>query len=490
MLDLRQELKQKQGLSAWQIQQIKLLEIPAVELEARIRKELEDNPALMEATSSDDDRGDSAEKVLDDETFETSDTVEESLNDYREEDDIPYYKLQQLSQQEARRDEIPFASKGMSVIDYLEEQIEMMTLTEKEQLIATYIVGNLREDGYLDRTATEISNDILFKESIDVSSDSVEEIIRKIQTLDPPGVAASSLQECLLIQLNRLSNSDLSKTVAENVLKYQYDAFINKRYEQIYQKGISPEELQGAIELIVTLNPKPGNGFDNSDQTLLQQVSPDFIVTLVEDRLQLYLTDEREIPSLRVEPTYEEMASSLGNNHRTSTTLLNEEKEARRFAKEKVDSAGRFITALQQRFHTLRATMNVIMQLQEDFFRTGDTADLKPMILKDVAQRTGFDISTISRVSNSKYVQSDHGIYPLKFFFSEASLKQDGSEVSSHEVKRILKEAIEGEDKKNPLTDMELSEILQKQGFVLARRTVAKYREQLQIPTARMRRVL
>lgn len=491
MLDLTQELKQKQGLTARQIQQVKLLEIPAIELEARIRSEIENNPALTDATDFlqptevHDNQGQEAEE----EQSTQGEEKDLSLDDYREDDDIPYYKLQQISNREARKEEIPFASSGMSLAEHLLAQIDLQIPSEQERLIASYVIGSLREDGYLERTAEQISNDILLKESLDITTREVTRGIEQVQKLDPPGVAASTLQECLLLQLDRMNHQDSSVQTAKELLEKHYDAFVHKRYEQILQKGIDQIALRDAISLIVHMNPKPGNGFDNSIRTDLEQVSPDFIVSLIDDRLILQLTDEREIPALYIEPGYREIAFlSPENVSRKKKALSKQTREAQQFAKEKVEQAQWFISALQQRFQTLRITMTTIMGLQEDFFRSGNESDLKPMILKDVADRTGFDISTISRVSNSKYVQCDYGIFPLKFFFSEASLMTDGTEVSSHEVKRALQEIIENEDPHAPYPDQMLMELLQQKGFTLARRTVAKYREMLQIPVARMRR--
>lgn len=501
MLNQTQEQIQKQGLTTRQIQQIHLIELPSLDLGQRIRKEIEENPALdaslpldrkanteSDATLSAEDNN--SIEATDDETLDKENYEDSSLYDYREEDDIPYYKLREIEDRERKAQEIPFVSASLSLSEYLENQIEMLSWSPQEITIARYIVGNLREDGYLDRTETELANDLLFKESLDVGTDQIAEIVRRIQQLDPPGVAARTLQECLLLQLDRMSEGEKGAKT-EIILRKYYDHLVARRYERIISKQISEEDLQEAIHIISHLNPKPGNGFDASNLSSLAIVSPDFVVREDENgRLRLSLTDDRELPSLRISPSFEKMVQEYQEAKAKGEKVDKTQRETVNFAKDKIGQAEWFIFALRQRFETLRTTMTVIMSLQEDFFHSGMLADLKPMRLKDVADITGYDISTISRVSNSKYVECDYGIYPLKFFFSESATSDDGSEVSTKEIKRLLSEIIDQEDKKKPLTDEALMQVLQEKGYPIARRTVAKYREQLGYPTAKMRRLL
>lgn len=501
MLNQTQEQLQKQGLTTRQIQQIHLIELPALDLGQRIRKEIEENPALdaslpldrksaeIQEPGGEEFRSDSEEETerepSGEEKFDDS-----SMYDYREEDDIPYYKLREIADRERKAQEIPFASSSLSLSEYVENQIEMLPWSHEEKQIAQYIVGNLREDGYLDRSSFDISGDLLFKESLDIPMQKVEQVIEKIQQLDPPGVAARSLQECLILQLQRLPSEEKGRKT-ELILSKYYDHLVARRYERIISKRISEEELHEAIEVISHLNPKPGNGFDSSNTSMFMVVNPDFIIHEDENgNLTLTLTDDRELPSLRISPTFEQMLQKFQESKENGVKPDKSQRETIRFAREKVGQAEWFIFALRQRFETLRSTMTVIMNLQADFFRSGILSDLKPMILRDVAEITGYDISTISRVSNSKYVQCDYGIYPVKFFFSDATITEDGTEISSREVKRLLAEIIENEDKKHPLTDQALMDQLKSQGFPIARRTVAKYREQLGFPTAKMRRTL
>lgn len=483
MLDQRQQLEQKQSLSARQIQQIQLLELPVLELEQRIRAELERNPALEEDYSQSVD-GDESSAILSDEQFEEA--RQEARDDYASEDDIPSYRLNMIAEREKMREEIPFADHGVSLQDYLEEQLSTLSLTPRQQEVVPYIIGNLRDDGYLDRGLGQIAQDLLVKESLDVSEGELQELLQIIQSLDPGGVGARDLQECLLLQIERMPSSP-DRDLAERILRKYFDDFANRRFERLAKRGIDAASLERATKLIVHLNPKPGNGFDASATTLLSKITPDFVITNQDGELILSLTDQREIPSLQVSPAYNDMLAQYRDASKEEKSKL---RETIQYAREKINQAEWFMSALQQRFDTLRTTMTIIMHLQRDYFLSGDIADLRPMILKDVAELANIDISTVSRVSNSKYVQCDWGIYPLKYFFSESITNVDGVEVSTKIIKDRLQQIIDGEDSRTPLTDDQLVDALSEHGFSVARRTVAKYRKMLDIPTARMRRKL
>jgi RNA polymerase sigma-54 factor len=482
-LSLQQKLLQK--LSPQQIQVIKLLEIPTVQLEQRIKKELEENPALELL-----DGGEAGEEQYDDTGNEEElghDNDEFSLEDYmNEEDDIPDYKLATNNySKDDKNIEIPF-SAGTSFFESLYEQLGLSDLNEEEKLLAEYIIGNIDEDGYLRRDLMSISDDLAFAQNINVSEKKLEQILEQIQEFEPPGVGARDLQECLLLQIQRKKGSN-STCLAAKIIQDTFEEFTKKHYDKIIRKfEVSEEELKDAIDEILKLNPKPGSSYSNPLNRANQVIIPDFILENVDGDLQLSL-NQRNVPDLRISNAYMEMLKAYSANRKTASR---DQKEALMFVKQKLDSAKWFIDAIMQRHNTLLVTMTEIIRFQEEYFQEGDETKLKPMILKDIADRTGLDISTISRVSNSKYIQTHFGIFPLKYFFSEGMQKDTGEEVSTREIKKILQECIEKEDKRHPVTDDQLAQILKEKSYPIARRTVAKYREQLGIPVARLRKEL
>lgn len=477
------QLKQQQKLSPMQMQVIKLTELPVLELEERIKQELEDNPALEEgleptenASEYDDDYS------ADDDTNISQEDI--TLGDYMNEDEIPDYQLRDNNRPSVgKQDEIPF-SVAASLHEYLIEQLGECEFNEEDEKVAEYIIGNIDESGYLDRSLSAISDDLIFQQNIDVSVPQLEEILKTIQDFEPAGIAARNLQECLLLQLERKEKSS-TVDYAISIITNYFDEFSKRHYDKIIrQLGIDEDILKEVIQEITTLNPKPGNNWGDSLSITLSTIVPDFTVEAYNGELFLSLNN-RNIPDLRVSREYSDLLKGYSDNKESMSA---DNKNAAVFVKQKLDSARWFIEAIKQRQDTLQRTMQAIMDMQYDFFLTGDEAQLKPMILKDIAQRTGYDISTISRVSNSKYVQTSFGIYSLKYFFSESMQTDTGEEISSREVKAILKECIENEDKKKPLTDDKLSEILKEKGYIIARRTVAKYREQMNLPVARLRK--
>lgn len=481
---LKQQLQQKlqQKLSPQQIQLIRLLELPAIELEERIKHELEDNPALEEGKEIADDFERTGEEGGDD--ISTSETETDiSLGDYMSEDDIPDYKLREISEKTERKEDIPF-SVSQSLNEYLLQQLGLRDLPEKQVKIAEYIIGNIDDDGYLRRELSAIADDLVFQAGQDVDEKEIEEVLAIIQDFDPAGVGARDLQECLLLQLNR-KEPTAGVQMATRILTEYFEEFTRKHYDKIMRGlNISEETLKKAIHEIIALDPKPCSGWGGSMEVAMSQVIPDFLVEAINGELILSMNN-RDIPDLRISRDYAEMFQDYAGNKANQTSQM---RDAVQFVKQKLDSAQWFIDAIRQRQETLQRTMEAIILLQRDFFLTGDDASLRPMILKDVAERAGYDISTISRVSNSKYVQTNFGIYPLKFFFSESMQTDSGEEISTREVKKIMKEHIDSEDKRKPLTDEELTAILKEKGYVIARRTVAKYREQLDIPVARLRK--
>ncbi len=480
-LSLQQKLLQK--LSPQQIQVIKLLEIPALQLEQRIKKELEENPVLE--LESDEIDGDQEMNMSDDGAGETDiDNEEFTLDDYYdEEEDIPAYRLNANNySKDDKYVDIPF-SVGTTFHEFLLEQLGVADLNEDEQHLAEYIIGNIDDDGYLRRDLPAISDDLAFNLNLEVTEEELLKILKVIQQFDPPGVGARDLQECLLIQLKRQNKREFI-TAREIVTNY-FDEFTKKHYSKIQAKlELSDQELKEAIDQILKMNPKPGSSYSNPLNKANQHIVPDFILENIDGELILSL-NQRNVPELKINDSYLDMIRSMSGNGKNKSR-----KEAMAFVKEKIDSAKWFIDALQQRQATLMQTMSEIVNFQKAYFLDGDETKLKPMILKDIAERTGLDISTISRVSNSKYIQTHFGIYPLKYFFSEGLQKDDGEEVSTREIKKILQDCIDGEDKSKPMTDDKLAAILKKKSYNIARRTVAKYREQLGIPVARLRKEL
>lgn len=483
---LKQQLQQKQQqrLSPLQMQVIKLTELPAVELEERIKQELVDNPALEEGTDS--DPLDST--TLDDNSFEESDNISQediALGDYLTEDDVPDYRLNTMNgvSNSEKREDIPFSS-AESLHESLLEQLHLTELEQVDEKIAEYIIGSIDENGYLDRSLSAISDDLMFQQNIDADTLKLEKILHVVQSFEPAGIGARDLQECLLLQLRRIKNNPIAEYAILIVDKY-FDDLSKRHYEKIEKTlSVSKDKLKEIIQLITTQNPKPGNNWEDGLIQTMNTIVPDFIVENYNGELFLSLNN-KNIPELKVNREYSEMLRGYSENKKGMTS---DAKNALLFVKQKLDSARWFIDAIKQRQDTLQRTMQAIVDLQYDFFLTGDEADLKPMILKDVAEITGYDISTVSRVSNSKYVQTNFGVYSLKYFFSESMQNDSGEEVSSREIKSILKQCIEAENPKKPLTDDKLAEMLKEQGYIIARRTVAKYREQMNIPVARLRK--
>jgi RNA polymerase sigma-54 factor len=482
---LKQRLQQKllQKLSPQQIQMIKLLEIPAVQLEQRIKKELEENPVLEEGSEETDFN--EADEAKDD---QASDQVEEfSLEDYMQDDEIPSYRLNaQNYSADDKREDIPF-SLGSTFREQLKSQLGLRKLTEEQEVLAEYILGNIDDDGYLRRELEAIADDLAFSAGLEANYESLHEVLMIIQEFDPAGVGARSLQECLLLQIRRKDCEHPVIRLAHSILKNHFEEFTNKHYDKILQRqNISEEELKLALEEILRLNPKPGGAMGDPQNKSFHHIVPDFILEENEGRLQLFL-NSNNVPELRLSRTYSDMFESYNANKASASK---EEKDAITFVKQKLDSARWFIDAIRQRQNTMLLTMNAILEYQKDYFYEGDETRMRPMILKDIADMTGLDISTISRVVNSKYIQTHFGIYALKYFFSEGMQTDSGEEVSTREIKKILQECIDNEDKRKPLTDDRLSAILNDKGYQIARRTVAKYREQLGLPVARLRKEL
>ena len=478
MLNQRLDQKLLTKLSPQQIQLIKLLEVPTIELEQRIKKELEENPTLEEGYEDEEKK---------EEEVEQKEEEEFTLEDYINEEDIPSYRLNSNNHsKDDEKKEMPNAS-GLSFYENLYTQLGLRKLPEEDYELGKYIIGNIDEDGYLRREIPMISDDLMFRLNIDASDDKLEEILKIIQTFDPAGIGARTLQECLLIQINRKDQSKKEIALAKEILENHFDEFSKKHYSKLSAKyNLSDDDLKNVMEEIVKLNPKPGGAFVSGANKITQHIIPDYLLDFEDGELRLTL-NSRNAPELRVSKTYANMLEDYANNKANQSKA---QKDTVTFIRQKIDSAKWFIDAIKQRQQTLLATMNAILEYQEEYFKEGDIKMLKPMILKDIAEKTGLDISTISRVANSKYIQTHFGIYPLKSFFSEAMQTTDGEDVSSRELKAILQELVDEEDKKKPLTDDKLSDLLAQKGYKIARRTVAKYREQLGIPVGRMRKEL
>jgi len=495
MLNQRLQQKLLQKLSPQQILLMKLLQIPSMALEQRIKQEIEENPALeMPEDSADnqeeDDFGDMDDSPLGaDEDGETDDFKEKSpddefdFNDYLDEDDIPAYRMAANNQgpDDEQRD-MPYAA-GTSFQEFLIAQLGLRELTEKQYQIGLTIIGNLDDAGYLQRDISAMTDDLAFSQGLETTKEEIIEVLKVVQELDPPGIGARNLQECLLIQLRRQDDRTRDVENAELILERNFDEFTRKHYDKILKKSrLSEEDLKSAVQEILKLNPKPGDSVSETTR-INNYVIPDFSVRNIDGELELTL-NSRNAPELRINRTYLDMMELYSENKHSKG------KEAMMFVKQKIDSAKWFIDAIKQRQNTLYVTMRAIMDYQDEYFRTGDETTLKPMILKDIAEKVNLDISTISRVANSKYVQTPFGTFLLKTFFSESMQKDSGEEVSTREIKKILSDFINAEDKGKPLTDEQLTEILKDKGYNIARRTVAKYREQLNIPVARLRKEL
>ncbi|MCB0771973.1 MAG: RNA polymerase factor sigma-54 [Flavobacteriales bacterium] len=483
---LKQYLSQKlqQKLSPQQIQLMKLLQVPTIELEQRIKQEIEENPALEEGGDDENEPIITEEQSIEENQDEPESSNEEfDLSDYFEDDDTPDYKLSSRNQ---GADDDSFESPiavGTTFQESLGSQLDLRHVDERTRMLGGQLIGNLDEDGYLRRELDQIVNDLAFTANITTDEEELGRVLREVQSLDPPGVAARDLRECLLLQLERMPNA-VDTITARAIVDKHFEAFTKKHYDRIMERlEIDEDALRDAIDVIVRLNPKPGNTVRDASRAA-QTIIPDFAVTAVNGQLELSLNG-RNAPELRISRQYRDMIKEYQRNKKDKDA-----KEALVFIKQKLDSAKWFIDAIKQRQNTLLVTMEAIMEHQKDFFLTGDETKMKPMILKDIAEKVGMDISTVSRVANSKYVQTDHGTYLLKFFFSERLTTDSGEEVSTREVKKILEDAIASEDKRDPRTDDELTRLLREKGYNIARRTVAKYREQLNLPVARLRKEL
>jgi RNA polymerase sigma-54 factor len=480
-LGLSQMLQQK--LSPQQIQFIKLLQVPTAELESRIEEELEQNPALEEGS---DEEPEPAQEEFEGENNEQEDRNEDlDIKDYLGDDDFSGYKSQSDGgtgdDEDDREMPIPTSS---TLHEQLMTQLGYLGLDERQHVIGSQLIGSIESDGYIRRELEAIVNDLAFSQGIDTAVEEVESILKKIQSFDPAGIAARNLQECLLLQLDRLDDGhDIDVIVAKKILNECFEEFTKKHYDKITKKlGTDDDDyVRDAVDLIIHLNPKPGGGSTGVAKN--QYIIPDFILTNNNGKLELTL-NSRNAPELRISRSYSEMFRAYDKSNKRDKKL----KEAVTFVKQKLDAAKWFIDAIKQRQQTLLRTMKAIVDFQYDFFLEGDETKLRPMILKDIAQMINMDISTVSRVASSKAIQTDFGIYPLKYFFSEGIATDSGEEVSSREVKQIIKDIIESENKNKPYSDDKLEKILNEKGYNIARRTVAKYREQLNIPVARLRK--
>ncbi len=486
---LTQKLQQKllQKLSPQQILLMKLLQIPSIALEQRIKQEIEENPALEDA--SDPEMSTDAEEFPTDTEPDPVDELEREredfdITDYLDDDDIPAYRMNSNnSSSDHEHREVPYAS-GISFHETLIAQLGMQRLDERQVAIATYIIGNLDDSGYLNRSLTAMVDDLAFTQNIATTPEELAEMLKVVQGFDPPGVGARDLRECLLIQLQRQDPAP-AVTLAAHLVDRYFDELTKKHYDKISKKvKVTEEELRDAVNEILKLNPKPGNSMGETTRTN-HYIMPDFFVYNKDGELELQL-NSRNTPELRLSRTYVDMLETYAESKSKSSS----QKDAVMFIKQKIDSAKWFIDAIKQRQNTLFVTMSAIMEYQKEYFLSGDETRLRPMILKDVAELVGLDISTISRVANSKYVQTPFGTFLLKTFFSESMQTESGEEVSTREIKKILSDCIEAEEKGKPLTDEQLTDILKEKGYNIARRTVAKYREQLNIPVARLRKEL
>lgn len=478
-------LKLSQKLSPQQIQLMKLIQLPTQAFEQRLLEEMNENPALEGGVDQEDvfekdefDNNDDYDEYEDNESIDSGDV---NIDEYLSNDETPDYKTQINNYSEEDDRESPL-SAGVSFHQDLINQLNTFILTDEQREIAEFLVGNIDDMGYIRRSIPDIVDDMAFTQAIYTDEKSVEKMLHIIHELEPSGVGARDLQECLLLQLKHKTPTEYV-ALAIAIIEEQFDAFTKKHYEKLTQKfNISNEQLKTAIYEIEKLNPKPGGSYTGNNR-ITENVVPDFAIRIIEDELELTLNG-RNAPSLHVSKDYQEMLQTYKDSREKSGA----QKDAVQFIKQKLDSAKWFIDAIRQRQETLFVTMNAIMHFQEEFFLDGDETKLKPMILKDIADLVGLDISTVSRVANSKYVETPYGTKLIKEFFSEAMTNDQGEEVSTLEIKKILKDVIEEEDKHKPLPDDQLAEILKEKGYPIARRTIAKYRELLDIPVARMRK--
>ena len=470
-INQKQVLSLQQKLSPQQIQMIKLLELPAVQLEQRIKQEIEDNIVLEEEERSAEDEEQPPQQI--------------SFDEYLREDDTPSYKsrINNFSKDDKQRP--VYLTEGRSLQEYLVEQLGYRNLPERDMRLAVYLIGSIDEDGYLRRDLESVADDIAFTVGIETSAEELEKLLGIIHELEPAGIGARNLQECLLLQMAQIPVNSRPRRLARKILTSYFDEFVKKHYEKLMARlQISEDDFRDAIAEIRHLSPKPGNLYAEGGTDTTPYIIPDFILDYQDGRFNLSL-NSYNVPEVRVNRRYMEMIREMvGSDGR----VREKDKEAIQFVKNKIDSAKWFISAIKQRHDTLMRTMQTILDYQQEYFKDGDKSKLRPMILKDIADRTGLDVSTISRVVNSKYVQTQFGIILIKSLFSEAMQTDSGEEVSSYEIKNILQQCIDEEDKRRPLTDETLMDILNSKGYRIARRTVAKYREMLGIPVARLRK--
>ena len=488
MLKQNLQIKLGQKLAPQQIQLMKLIQLHTLEFQEELERELEENPALevVKEDSGDEDDFSSLDSDYESEGSESIDTdfdVDEYLYD-----DEPSYKTasSNYSADDEDFDNESLLTEGQSLYDYLMEQIHLSSIDDDDLKIAEYIIGNLDNDGYLRREIKAIVDDLAFSQGIYTTQEKVKEILENyVQKLDPAGVGARNLQECLLLQIEKKVSRDKAVILAANILRHQFDALTNKHYGKIINKyDIEEEDLKDALEVISKLSPKVGGNFDTQTITINQEIIPDFVIQ-IKDGQVIPLLNSRNAPTLRVSDEYKEILHTYSHDKNSA-----DHKQAALFIKQKLDAAKWYIDAINQRQNTLMQTIMAIVKLQKEYFLTGDEKNIKPMILKDVADITGFDISTISRVVKSKYADTPNGIILLKNLFSDSLTNDDGEEVSTKEIKNHLQEVISNEDKRKPLTDDALVDLLKEKGYNIARRTIAKYREQLNIPVARLRKEL
>lgn len=494
MAMMRQTQQQKllQKLSPQQIQLMKLLQVPTANLEERLKEEMEENPALEYGEEKHDDEGgeeefpaEKAEETEPDGSEEEYDKIDISEYVSEGDDDIADYRLRDDNYPDPEETRTVPVKVESTFHDHLMDQLGMLDLDDRQRKIALQIIGSIDDDGYLRRDAGAIADDLAFSQNISSDPEEINALVAMIQEFDPPGICSHNLKECLLLQLKRKPQDELSVVNAHRILDEYFEEFTKKHYEKIQRGlGLDDEALKEAINQIIRLNPKPGGNYAPVNKAE-SYIVPDFFIFNNNGKLELTL-NAKNAPDLRISEGYREMLKEYDRGSKKDRR----QKEAVLFIKQKIDAAKWFIDAIKQRQHTLLSTMDTIMKYQEEFFLTGDETALRPMILKDIADRTGLDISTVSRVANSKYVQTEFGTYKLKYFFSESLSTESGEEVSTREVKKILTDLIENENKRKPLSDENLTRLLQEKGYNIARRTVAKYREQLNISVARLRKEL
>ena len=469
-INQKQVLSLQQKLSPQQIQMIKLLELPTVQLEQRIKQEIEDNIVLEEEEHA---------------SEEEEQPQQISVDEYLREDDTPSYKSRINNYSKDDKQRPVFLTEGRSLPEYLLEQLGFRNLSERDMRLAAYLVGSIDEDGYLRRDLESVADDIAFTLGIETSAEELERLLGVLHELEPAGIGARNLRECLLLQMAQIPINSRPRRLARKILTNYFEEFVKKHYEKLMSRlQVSEDDFREAIAEIRHLSPKPGNLYAEGGTDTTPYIIPDFILDYQDGRFQLSL-NSYNVPEVRVNRRYMDMIREMVGS---DGTVREKDKEAIQFVKNKIDSAKWFISAIKQRHDTLMRTMQTILDYQQEYFKDGDKSKLRPMILKDIADRTGLDVSTISRVVNSKYVQTQFGIILLKSLFSEAMQTESGEEVSSYEIKNILQECIDEEDKRHPLTDETLMDILNSKGYRIARRTVAKYREMLGIPVARLRK--